>query len=138
VPLRDVDWAYAAGIIDGDGCIRFNRQPSGGLVIRVHVTNTNPILTDWLKQTFGGYVWMESKQYAPNRKIRYVWELSAKKAIPFLEGIRPHLRLKTRQCDLVLAIQRTKRHGRRMTAFDRFSEEASYQTLKLLNKKGIA
>lgn len=111
MPLKRTELAYAAGIIDGEGCIRFNRQKSQCSVLRVHVTNTDPRLTQWLKDKFGGYVWSESKAYIPNAKPRYVWEISAKQAEIALRQIEPYLMLKRDRALIALAHRATIKHG---------------------------
>lgn len=122
MPLKN-DWIYLAGIIDGEGCIRANNAP------RVHVTNTDQRLTDWLVETFGGYVWHEGKSYMANAKPRHVWEVSARKAQTLLREVEPYLKLKQQQARLVLGFYET--------ASPR-DLQALRSNLGRLNKKGVA
>jgi hypothetical protein len=127
VPLSAVDWSYFAGIIDGEGCIRFGTAP------RLHVTNTDKRLIDWLYQSFGGYMWTETKQYAPNAKIRHVWEVSSLKCRDLLVEVLPYLRLKHEQAEAVIAYYEGR--GRLSRPGER---EALKARLHMLNKKGAA
>jgi hypothetical protein len=95
MPLKE-DYIYFAGFIDGEGCIRVNNAP------RLHITNTNEQIILWIKDTFGGYVWAESKSYIPNAKIRYIWELSSRKLLKLLIEIYPYLKIKSKQAKLVI------------------------------------
>jgi hypothetical protein len=100
--------AYAAGIIDGEGCIRANKQKGKvSPVLRIHVTNTDERLVELLKGWFGGYIWKETKQYMPNAKIRFVWEVSAKRAEVVLRSIIPYLVLKKERAELALELRST-------------------------------
>jgi hypothetical protein len=138
VPVKPTQLAYAAGIIDGEGCIRVNRTRNGVPVIRVHVTNTDARLTRTLHEWFGGYVWMEAKAYMPNAKIRYVWEVSARKAAAFLGLVRPYLVLKQEQADLALAIQATKVARNKIPAGITAERDQLAARLRVLTKRGAA
>lgn len=140
MPLESTELAYAAGIIDGEGCIRVNKQGTRRHVVRVHVTNTDLRLVNWLRERFGGYIWTEDGHYMPNAKIRHVWEVSALKAAAFLEIVYPYLMLKKEQAEIALALQATKqRRGPTPVPVEVLAErERLAMRLTLLNKKGVA
>ena len=94
MPLKK-DYIYLAGFIDGEGCIRVNNAP------RLHITNTNKDIMDWIKDNFGGYLWAEEKSYIENAKTRYIWEISSRKLLVLLLEILPYLRVKKPQAKLV-------------------------------------
>ena len=96
MPLKETDFAYFAGIVDGEGCIRVNNAP------RLHITNTDKNLIDWIKVNYGGYVWSENGSYVDNAKPRYIWELSSRKLYSLLLLIHPYLKIKRRQAELVI------------------------------------
>ncbi len=128
--------AYTAGIIDGEGCIRFNRQATR-LTMRVHVTNTNKALIDWLHRTYGGYVWAERRQYIPNAKPRFAWEVSAQAAYRFLHQVRPFLMLKAEQADLAISMQETKKPRNRLPEGLAEYRERLALRMTRLNQKGL-
>lgn len=134
--VTELELAYTAGILDGEGCIRANKQKSGTAVIRVHITNTDEILIKWLHQKFGGYVWKESKAYMENAKIRFVWELSSKKAEEFLKKVKPFLLIKKDRVELALRIQARKKQGAALSERDKLLEKEDVLLLSKLNKKG--
>lgn len=109
--LDDTALAYAAAIVDGEGCIHAEKSHGIGnsYLIVVKVANTDVRLVDWLKATFGGYVMDDSgRQNRGNRKICYQWTIKSKKALHFLELIRPYLKIKDRQAKIAIILQKLK------------------------------
>jgi hypothetical protein len=54
--IRETDWAYAAGFVDGEGCIAIGRsfEPKRGRFyysVQVVVTNRDRAVLDWFRQT---------------------------------------------------------------------------------------
>ena len=102
------DWAYAAGFVDGEGCIAIVRSLSrtrGRYYYSVNVVVSNrdrPVL-EWLRRLWSGQVVSTPGQ--EGAQTAWNWRspvgLGAKQ---FLEGIRPFLRVKTKQCDNALAM----------------------------------
>jgi len=57
----DTDWAYAAGFVDGEGCIAVTRcfVPSRAKYtysVSVVVANRERAVLDWFKDLWGGWV----------------------------------------------------------------------------------
>ena len=138
MPLTDLQLAYVAGIIDGEGCIRTNNNISKQPVIRVHVTNTRLDLILKLKEWFGGYTWInETHKYNPKAKASHIWEVSAKQAASFLTAILPYLFLKREQAELVLALQATKKTGNNVSLDIQCIRTGIVNRLHELNQKGV-
>ena len=105
----DTDWAYAAGFVDGEGCIAIVRSfvPARGRFqygVHVVVANRERSVLDWMQSSWGG--WVVS---VPTRegRARPCWNWRTPTGIgakPFLTGIRPWLRLKAAQCDNALSM----------------------------------
>ncbi len=97
------DLAYAAGIIDGEGsiCILRVRAGTGKRSLspawfgRVIVDMTDSPIPAWFKQTFGGSL------YIPKKSRRQVWYIARHDAVAFLDQVRPYLRQKGAQADLL-------------------------------------
>ena len=93
------EWAYAAGIVDGEGSVSVARkvQKSGrtsyGVIVMVAMTAEEVPL--WMQSRFGGglRVHDRSKRH-PTWKPMYRWYLSGKPASDFLSGIIPYLVIK--------------------------------------------
>lgn len=112
------DWAYAAGFVDGEGCIAVTRSfsdKSGRYYygVCVVVSNRDRAVLEWMQTVWGGWVVaMPGRQR--NTRASWNWRcptgLSAK---PFLSGIRPWLRIKCSQCDNALEMIDLLQRGRR-------------------------
>jgi hypothetical protein len=112
------DWAYAAGFVDGEGCIAIVRSQPKRMGrfqygVQVVVANRDRAVLDWMRTTWGGWVVAVSARPEGSRQC-WNWRcptgLSAK---PFLTGLRPWLRIKGPQCDNALEMIDLLQRGRR-------------------------
>jgi len=88
--LREVEHAYAAGYIDGEGCITVS-----GRQCRVMISNTYPYTLHWLKSLFGGTV--KSKKDSTrkrNHRSAYYWSISGVDAEDMLTLCMPFMQEK--------------------------------------------
>jgi hypothetical protein len=105
--VTQVGLAYAAGIIDGEGCIgifvnaRQHAHRNPLYYASVEVGNTDFGLVTWLKETFGGSVRAIRSTRSPNNKPAWVWRLHCRKAAIFLSQIAPFLLVKREQAALI-------------------------------------
>jgi hypothetical protein len=107
------DYAYAAGIIDGEGTIHIQKRmrpkrcknPAYSLI--VSAVNTDKPLIDWLQKKFGGN--HTAKRLPPNDRRRPYWEWrrTGKAAAQILEKILPYLKQKREKAILGLKFQMT-------------------------------
>ena len=102
-----VDWAYAAGLVDGEGSIgvyQSHRQPgrerSPVFIVRVSVINTDEGVIKWMQDTFGGRFYARKKILSRHRVV-YIWALDGQFAANFLNLIHPYLRIKKAQAWLL-------------------------------------
>ena len=138
--------AYAAGIIDGEGCIFFNkaRRPdySGCCCSpRVSVTNTNEWICRWFQMRFGGNI--NKHQTKTNWKPCYIWYVSGQNTLSFLQLMLPYLQLKKAQAELVIEYLEhpllrkgagtQKRYSEDFTAW----RQAQFILMQKLNQKGV-
>jgi hypothetical protein len=106
---QDTDWAYAAGFVDGEGCIAIVRsfvrlRARYYYGVQVVVTNRDRNVLDSLQSTWGGWVVAASPGLTRARAC-WNWRCpTGQSAKPFLTGIRPWLRIKGAQCDNALAM----------------------------------
>ena len=103
------DWAYAAGFVDGEGCIAVVRSfvPSRDRYqygVHVVVANRDREVLEWMKSHWGGWVVTFTRGH-DNARQAWNWRaptgISAKS---FLLGIEPWLRVKPAQCSNALAM----------------------------------
>jgi len=105
----NTDWAYAAGFVDGEGCIAIVRsfvpaRDKYSYGVAVVVANRERSVLDWMCQLWSGSVVPVSN---PQGLARQSWTWRCRRghgAKGFLQGVRPWLKLKTRQCDNALAM----------------------------------
>jgi hypothetical protein len=147
VVLPEVDRAYAAGLIDGEGCIRItSRGLRGGTTFRqgqytliLELTNTDYGMIEWLQQKFGGSVSYYKEDVALNKRQKWHWRVAANKALYCLDAIWPYIRTKRTQAKLGRRFQRyTQYAGTPATEKRQLLHERFYQEFRVLNKRGLA
>jgi hypothetical protein len=107
--LTEVQLAYIAGLIDGEGSLESQRQfprtaANPRFVLRLSFTlgTSEPVTT------VGTWLGCPPKRYPPvdeTRQPRWRLNLPRKIAVPLLERCLPYLILKRQQAELVLAIE---------------------------------
>lgn len=120
--MRDIDLAWAAGIVDGEGSInliKMKRYDSYGtgltFDLRLDVGNTDPRMLVRLKDIFGGSISSNLKA-RPNRKPTFCWHLHGAKAAEAIQLMRPYLVIKGEQADLALISRQFVRHNKKCDA----------------------
>ncbi len=96
-PLTEYDWAYLAGLIDGEGCIGVYCNPYGTyhLQLRISQKNKKDLLEIAEKYQFN---------HGPNRSIgSYQLYVGGKKAEYILRQVFPYLRWKRSEAELAIA-----------------------------------
>lgn len=100
--LTEIDLAYIAGLVDGEGCIsleppkklRQGKFQSGRA--RIIVSMTTPDVLRWLKENCGG-TFYERKKRAVNQQPIFTWCLSGATVGHLLADLLPHMRVKHEQ-----------------------------------------
>ncbi|TMB97221.1 MAG: hypothetical protein E6J40_08545 [Chloroflexi bacterium] len=141
------DWAYAAGFVDGEGCIAITRsfikaRDKYSYSVAVVAANRERGVLDWMQAFWGGWV-VQVKLASGNQRPAWHWRSpTGTTAQLFLEGIRPWLRIKNEQCENALSmIEILKRSrytlGRRFLPVEwlRLQEE-HYWKQRRLNHRG--
>jgi hypothetical protein len=103
------DWAYLAGIVDGEGCIStLVLTRKNGVVdyqLRLSVANTSPALMQWLTEKLGGNVAKREKKLKPTHRVRYEWYAPSRDIIPILQSMLPYLVIKGEQAKLGIELR---------------------------------
>jgi len=146
----DTDWAYAAGFVDGEGCIAIVRSyvPARGRYyygVHVVVANRDRDVLEWMKCVRGGWVVAVSGSARPAQaRLAWNWRIATTLAKPFLDGLGPWLRIKKAQCDNALAmVELLKRSHRTLGPYPIPAEwlaeqEQLYWVQRELNHRGTA
>jgi len=108
-------FAYLAGIIDGEGCFYIGHCKQGKYGsgyqwhVLIKVTSCDEELIVWLENTFGGskdsrYRWTSKKTaYRPV----YNWQCTGEMLDYILPHIYPYLIIKKRQCEIFFEYRKT-------------------------------
>lgn len=100
--------AYAAGIVDGEGCLTMYRSNHGGKSrtqycprIQVNMGDTGPLLI--LEDLYGGSLFMDKKPRSPKHRIMYSWYLNSRGEMEnALSCIFPYLKVKHLQAQVLM------------------------------------
>lgn len=135
--------AYAAGLIDGEGCIHLDTT-GRTYKARVSVGMTQPAL-ELLKEMqseWGGTLY-QLRAATDRWAAAWTWHMTGPTAERFLLAVRPYLRLKRAQADLAIEVQElwrslpTRRNGTAIWSDQaREQGEVLRQRMRLLNAKG--
>ena len=138
--------AYIAGFLDGEGCFSLVPRKKGGKVngyfVRVNVVNTNRAIIVWMREIFGGNLYMRKRQ-KKNHKVAWSLTLSEVQAGALLRRVLPYLRVKQQQAKLLLAYRESVvacyHYPDRLGLPVRIQTERDrmYREIRRLNRKGI-
>jgi len=151
--VSPLDWGYLAGFIDAECCFTINKytpksRPNPVYKIVLECNNSSPEIFYWLYQRFGGSLtFLERSKKNPKHRNQINWKLSGKKLSSVLPNVLPHLRVKNKQCALLIKFyettlptglsRKTQEHresyAKVMEERDRMVEE-----LHILNRKGLS
>lgn len=129
--MSEVDLAYIAGFLDGEGC--FSTQRNSQASIRITVSNTYKPVLDWLQENFGGNVrphYKNKSKIKKNHRPVYVWDIMGKGAEYLCKIIAPFLKEKTEQALLLIGLAQTKQIAKRKGV----PEEVKLQRERLASK----
>jgi len=108
--MRQLDVVYIAGFFDGEGSVglyassKARRYNLRACLTQVRSTESDQLFELILK-LFGGKLYY-SRQYKPQHRPAMMWSLYGDAAANFLKVLRPYLRLKRRDVDLVISWQK--------------------------------
>lgn len=105
---------YLAGFFDGEGSISILKRKKGDWnishFIRVSIGQKDGETLDWVKDNFGGNVYLVSRDGS------YIWAVSDNKAYEFIKVLTPYLHYKKPQAELAIKFQEERiMNSRRMT-----------------------
>lgn len=104
--MEEMEMAYIAGLIDGDGSISLHKvhrkaETSIGYTPAIQLSKSKPVLQQYLLSKFGGYALVV--QRPTKNVIEYKWKLErSNQCKPFLQNITPYLIIKKQQAQKLL------------------------------------
>lgn len=144
--MKKTDLAYAAGVIDSDGCIyidRFRDKRKSHIrfnyVLRIKVCQSDKQAVVWLSETFDGswreYPYHEYK-YSANKKPLFIWQINNMKAVGLLKLLMPYMKIKNKQAKLGLDYKNViLQKGQKMTEELRGKKEELAQKMSDANQR---
>jgi hypothetical protein len=132
-------YAYAAGIVDGEGSIMLSRNHAKEhRSPHVSVPSCTKQIVDFMKYMFGGHV-SSKRVYKKGHSKSYVWSLNRGAAILFLEAILPMMQEpeKIRRARMLVNEYRTltRRNGKYSKAQLILKREFEQRFFKYARKK---
>lgn len=126
--MEETDWAYIAGLIDGEGHVTITTQ--GTITVIVSMTTYQP--PRWMWDTVGGNL-----NYS---KIRgqWKWSIGGDQAFILLGRTSPYLKLKVEQANLAIRYWqgKVKFGGKIIPEQEKIWRDQQYLTMRLLNRHG--
>lgn len=147
--LTELEKAYIAGFVDGEGHISIRRMkcpasPRGYRFTTVlSISNTNRGVLDWIHEKVGdrGSI-CASRKVQPHHKQAYHLAILSRQAADVVAAIEPYLIVKKEQAVIVAAFaaETAKRHAkwrRGLTAEEFDLQQSHYDAMRSLNRKGV-
>lgn len=127
--ISETELAYAAGLIDGEGCIRIAKLSPRSCVkegqygLTVNCSNTHYGVLEWIKELFGGHI--TGKPRSEKHSLCWCWMISGKRAADFLLLIEPYMKIKKREAQIAMMFSETYHYNwRNPNDYRSLSEEA--------------
>ena len=136
--MKQTDLAYAAGIIDGEGCVTlklypYRTYPALAALVRVAMCDLAPLRK--LKSLFGGSINMIPEK--PPRRKQWAWTIQTLQARKCLSSLRPWLIVKHKQADIILGLTWLKSGGAHGRSYGLAKErEIALRLIRKYNKRG--
>lgn len=104
--MTDAEKAYAAGIIDGEGCITTLYQKSNNSwTLQLSVEMTDAVVPKWFQQEFGGYLFVRQRPETWKYKLTTRWVAQGTRVLDVLTLVMPWLRIKKTQALLAIKLR---------------------------------
>lgn len=144
-----LDYAWAAGIVDGEGAISMtrarvgvNRRTTPSFQVRISVRMTHEPTIRRLHAIFGGTVTVAKARDTERHKPAFGWYAGDLLTVEALKKIRPYMTTKKKQAELVLEYRERccppRRLGRGMPCKASLVQmrQRYFDRLSVLNRKG--
>lgn len=131
--LTEIEKAYLAGIIDGEGCVRLARRRKNNFMAMVIVTIKQYDLLCYLKEITGvGCIYKYEKGFKENWCPIHRWQVAAKQARDLLKAVLPYLRIKGKVAEVVLSMPIKRGHSEHLN-----EQSILFDRVKFMNTRGL-
>lgn len=119
------DWAYLAGLIDGEGCLTIDSGTYGHsanptYTLRLIISMTDLDVGNWLVKKFGGAMWHHDARVG-GRKRYFIWKVTNWKVRRVLDNTYKFLIVKKKRAQIAYRWLGLKRFTRKNYKSGRFS-----------------
>lgn len=140
--INKTDLAYAAGLVDGEGCIKIYKtmpevlkdRKSPRYNLQVQLDSTCADVIYWLQDCFGGKVYLHkrnrSNKYFINSRDILRWHIFQNNTRIFLPQILPYLKIKKKHAIVALEFLNC--------GYADPTKEKYYEKLTKLNRRGLS
>ncbi len=134
--LEELDRAYIAGLMDGEGCISITRRQRKevstlqySLVVRI--SNTDVKLINYLLKVVGGGCIETVRE-----KNCFSWSVTGRAASEFLSQILPYLQSREEEAELAILFQsRRGTQGRHKTVLENEVDQIMYERCRYIKSE---
>ena len=114
--MEELNFAYLAGYIDGDGCFYIDTvKAKTGIYPVVHRTvvkfaSVDEAIMKWLQEFLGIHYWIKvvsKKRQHLNRRAVYEANVTGECLDKLLPRLLPYLRIKKRHCEIMMEMRKT-------------------------------
>lgn len=149
--MNKLQLAYAAGVVDSDGCITIKRRKVWNERLRKSVDRYSYAATVFVRQVennavsllqelFGGSIRIHPPSVAGGRPL-FQWEVSNRIGVACAKNLLPYLRIKKRQAEILVefdALMRNHEARRHPYWFRWIDGEPTYDTREAAAVKGVS
>lgn len=130
----ETDYAYFAGLLDGEGWIGSAKSASGSHAPRIQIGMTNYEVLQWCQDRFGGHIHQMNSRLAT--KQAWKWNMSSNAIRLYIPPTIPFMKVKRAQAELAVdwVTNWTGSGGTRMLASLLTKQEELWTSLKALNQ----
>ncbi|MBW1973942.1 MAG: hypothetical protein JRI44_14075 [Deltaproteobacteria bacterium] len=139
--MKDIEKAYIAGFIDGEGCIyacKIKTRNSYTINGKIIIGCTNKEIINKLAQLIGdGTKNVTQHKQKPKWKPMFRLELAQRQGTKLLQKILPYLILKKKQAKLFIELTELKKKSRKWKKYNEKRQEEIVFELKEFNRRGV-
>lgn len=101
--MKDVDLAYLAGLIDGEGCFTIEvNSRSGSYIPTLQITMSDRAPLDWMAKVVGVRVGRAYRGMTrPTHRLQYKVRVSGRRLVELCVLMRPYMKVKHKHAELV-------------------------------------
>ena len=130
----EVDDAYAAGLIDGEGSIQIKHGKGRHLQLAVQVSNTNKEVLEWLQGHYGSSIHTRSFR-AVHRRVLHDLTVTGADVTEMLQHLLPFMIVKQEEAEIAIQYPHWTRKGATVAVPKEVLQERQELAIQLLAQR---